>query len=205
MAIVKLGQLAFSRGIAKLGGQNFTGVLKHIAKNGDHMEMRYFDGVLQDVKRAGIKNYVKQYTDTGVFTYAGDKLSVGARNLNIRGKVGELTSVLDKSFPDSAIRKDGAGNIISGYILDYKTYTNDAPTKPIKDYLRVFRNGNSDAANIRTYDLHGKKWVEKYNLNFGDKNSPRIIKSPIHYESSQDWFKDFILGLMNYKKQIGWL
>ena len=158
--IVKLAQVSFqSGGKALVEGKPFTGVVRDILKSGDHFEMNYLNGVLQDAKRAGLKSYVKQYTDNGVFEYTGDKLTVGAKKLDIRGKVGKLLSILEKKNCDECkyhslnihsrvIRKDCDGNIIGGY---RRTLSNNNTS----DRLDVV-SGKPNQQVVKSY-LNGKK------------------------------------------------
>ena len=58
--IVKFSNLLFEKGIATLGSERFTGIVRDTLKSGDCIEQVFKDGVIQHSKRAGNKNFAKK-------------------------------------------------------------------------------------------------------------------------------------------------
>ena len=178
--IVELSQVTFNRGLATINGKNFSGVVKHITENGDHIEMEYLKGILKNSKRFGEKNFVKEYTSKGVYTYSGDSLYLSGKDLDIQGRVGDVTSILCKPMPNITIRKNAKGQIVSGYyspndgvlcVLAGGELANNPKEITYHSGKKVFENWDS-------CHIGAKNWVDNVILNWKSKAS-RSMNKPV--------------------------
>lgn len=59
---IKLKDIKFDKGIASTAnGEKFTGIVKDKLKNGDKITLEYVDGVIQNSKRSGSRNFEKTF------------------------------------------------------------------------------------------------------------------------------------------------